>query len=84
MPSSPAVSDNPPSKAQPGSSWKVNEQHVLPKNRLGIVFFGLMCCTFLAALDQVSQSISFLPGLTQHTDNCGHRSTYHCCGIGWG
>ena len=41
-------------KRQPGQSWRENEQHVLPKNRLGIVFAGLMCCIFLAALDQVS------------------------------
>ncbi|KAI9508296.1 MFS amino acid permease [Russula earlei] len=32
-------------------SWK-NDQQVLPENRLGIVFSGLMCCVFLAALDQ--------------------------------
>lgn len=37
---------------EPGQSWKQNEEHVLPHNRLGIVFFGLMSCTFLAALDQ--------------------------------
>ncbi|THH27245.1 hypothetical protein EUX98_g6938 [Antrodiella citrinella] len=36
----------------PGQSWKNDEEHVLPKNRLGIVFTGLMCCIFLAALDQ--------------------------------
>ncbi|KAF9227638.1 MFS general substrate transporter [Gyrodon lividus] len=39
-------------KAKPGASWKEKEEHVVPKNRLGIVFFGLMCSTFLAALDQ--------------------------------
>jgi hypothetical protein len=38
---------------KPGESWKASEEHVLPHNRLGIVFFGLMSCTFLAALDQV-------------------------------
>jgi hypothetical protein len=37
----------------PGESWKQNEEHVLPPNKIGIVFFGLMSCTFLAALDQV-------------------------------
>ena len=52
--SSAAVLKNPPSKAEPGASWKAKEQHLVPKNRLGIVFFGLMCSTFLAALDQVS------------------------------
>ena len=41
-------------KAPPlGASWKDNEEHVLPQNRMGIVFFGLMCTIFLAALDQV-------------------------------
>ncbi|KAG8217929.1 MFS general substrate transporter [Butyriboletus roseoflavus] len=42
----------PAEKAQPGASWKDKEEHVLPKNRLSIVFFGLMCTMFLAALDQ--------------------------------
>ncbi|KAH0826973.1 MFS general substrate transporter [Lanmaoa asiatica] len=42
----------PVEKAQPGASWQDKEEHVLPKNRLGIVFFGLMCTMFLAALDQ--------------------------------
>ncbi|GJE95150.1 MFS general substrate transporter [Phanerochaete sordida] len=41
-----------PKRHEPGQSWKQNEEHVLPHNRLGIVFFGLMSCTFLAALDQ--------------------------------
>ena len=54
MSSSRPVLKDPPSKAEPGASWKEREQHVVPKNRLGIVFFGLMCTTFLAALDQVS------------------------------
>ncbi|KAI6028637.1 major facilitator superfamily domain-containing protein [Pisolithus orientalis] len=40
------------STKEAGTSWKQNEEHVLPKNRLGIVFFGLMCSVFLAALDQ--------------------------------
>ncbi|KAG1754579.1 MFS general substrate transporter [Suillus lakei] len=39
-------------KEKPGTSWKKDEEHVVPKNRIGIVFFGLMCSTFLAALDQ--------------------------------
>ncbi|KAG1756595.1 MFS general substrate transporter [Suillus paluster] len=48
-PPSPAVKE---AKGKPGASWKKDEEHVVPKNRIGIVFFGLMCCTFLAALDQ--------------------------------
>ena len=40
-------------KGKPGASWKDGERHVLPKNRLSIVFPGLMLCVFLAALDQV-------------------------------
>jgi hypothetical protein len=35
------------------ASWKENEQQILPQNRLWLVFPGLMCCVFLAALDQV-------------------------------
>ena len=42
------------SKPKPGASWKAGEQHLIPKNRLGFVFFGLMLTVFLAALDQVS------------------------------
>jgi len=40
-------------KSAPGATWKNNEEHIVPKNRLGIVFTGLMCSVFLAALDQV-------------------------------
>ncbi|KAG2756045.1 MFS general substrate transporter [Suillus brevipes Sb2] len=49
-----AATAEPPSpvKEKPGASWKKDEEHVVPKNRMGIVFFGLMCSTFLAALDQ--------------------------------
>ncbi|KAL0946650.1 hypothetical protein HGRIS_012844 [Hohenbuehelia grisea] len=38
--------------AKPGASWKTEETHLVPKNRLNIVFAGLMCTVFLAALDQ--------------------------------
>ncbi|KAI5122887.1 hypothetical protein M0805_003338 [Coniferiporia weirii] len=47
--SSPAA---PATKSKPGESWKANEQQILPKNRIVIVFIGLMLCVFLAALDQ--------------------------------
>ncbi|TCD64545.1 hypothetical protein EIP91_003983 [Steccherinum ochraceum] len=50
--SQPQVSASAPAKREPGQSWRANEQHVLPKNNLPIVFAGLMCCIFLAALDQ--------------------------------
>ncbi|KAF8743642.1 hypothetical protein AX14_001699 [Amanita brunnescens Koide BX004] len=36
----------------PGASWKDNETHRLPENRLSVVLTGLMLATFLAALDQ--------------------------------
>ncbi|KAK7016398.1 hypothetical protein VNI00_018907 [Paramarasmius palmivorus] len=52
---SPSAVDVAPSttaKAKPGESWKANEAHVLPKNNLPVVFLGLMCCIFLAAIDQ--------------------------------
>ena len=51
----PSHNKNPVSQDKPkaGASWKAAEQHVLPYNRLWIVFTGFMACTFLAALDQV-------------------------------
>ncbi|OJT06143.1 hypothetical protein TRAPUB_3078 [Trametes pubescens] len=50
----PAPSTVDPEKGtgKPGQHWKRGEEHVLPKNNIPIVFCGLMCCTFLAALDQ--------------------------------
>jgi MFS family permease len=42
-----------PERRKAGASWKEKEQQVLPENRLWLVFAGLMCCIFLAALDQV-------------------------------
>ncbi|KIY72091.1 MFS general substrate transporter [Cylindrobasidium torrendii FP15055 ss-10] len=44
--------DVPKRKAKPGASWKANETHVLPKNNIPVVFIGLMCSVFLAAMDQ--------------------------------
>ncbi|KAF8843669.1 MFS general substrate transporter [Paxillus ammoniavirescens] len=44
--------EEPGGKAEPGASWNQKEEHVLPKNRMGIVLFGLMSAMFLAALDQ--------------------------------
>ena len=70
-------------KAAPGASWKANEQQVLPKNNIPIVFFGLMSCIFLAALDQVrhrNSCVSYtdhLP-LLDTTDDRGNRTAYHC------
>ncbi|KAI0831279.1 MFS amino acid permease [Trametes gibbosa] len=48
----PAPAPDPEKGAKPGQHWKQHEEHVLPKNNIPIVFTGLMCCTFLAALDQ--------------------------------
>lgn len=39
-------------KEKPGASWKANEKHVLPENKIVIVFCGLMLCVFLAALGE--------------------------------
>ncbi|KAG2047840.1 MFS general substrate transporter [Suillus hirtellus] len=47
-PSSPGVE----AKERPDASWKNAEEHVIPKNRLGIVFIGWMCTIFLVAIDQ--------------------------------
>jgi hypothetical protein len=59
---------SPQEKPKAGASWKAAEQHVLPYNRLGIVFPGLMACIFLAALDQVSilVTIPFESAPTNH------------------
>ncbi|KAG1741596.1 major facilitator superfamily domain-containing protein [Suillus lakei] len=54
-PSSPAVEEV---KETPGTSWRKIEEQVVPKNRMGIVFFGLMCTLFLAALDQTIVAIA--------------------------
>lgn len=43
----------PITKGKPGAKWRHNEQHVLPKNRLPLVFLGLCLTVFLAAIDQV-------------------------------
>jgi hypothetical protein len=45
---------SPQEKPKAGASWKAEEQHVLPFNRLGIVIPGLMACISLTTLDQVS------------------------------
>ncbi|KAG2116460.1 MFS general substrate transporter [Suillus discolor] len=50
-PPSPAVEE---AKERPGASWKKadSEEHVIPKNRLGILFIGCMGTIFLVAIDQ--------------------------------
>ncbi|KAH9071142.1 MFS general substrate transporter [Lactarius deliciosus] len=52
-------------KPKAGASWKATERHVLPYNRLGIVFSGLMACVFLAALDQTIVATA-LPTIVGH------------------
>jgi hypothetical protein len=42
------------------ASWNKVEEHVIPQNRMGIVFFGLMCTTFLVALDSVRSNCIIL------------------------
>ncbi|PCH38195.1 MFS amino acid permease [Wolfiporia cocos MD-104 SS10] len=51
-----------PGKEQ--KSWRANEEQVLPENRLGIVFFGLMASVFLSALDQTIVSTA-LPTIVE-------------------
>ncbi|KAF7790211.1 hypothetical protein EIP86_001163 [Pleurotus ostreatoroseus] len=44
---------NPDSDAAPNEkSWKTEDQQIVPKNNLPLVFFSLLLATFLAALDQ--------------------------------
>jgi hypothetical protein len=46
-----------PEKGKARASWQDSEEQILPENRLRIVFPGLMCCIFLAALDQVCSNL---------------------------
>ncbi|KAI0031591.1 MFS general substrate transporter [Vararia minispora EC-137] len=39
-------------KQEPGTSWIAKEEQALPRNNLPVVLFGLLLCSFLAALDQ--------------------------------
>ena len=81
QPPSVAPIQTPKEKHTPGQSWKENEEHVLPHNRLGIVFFGLMSCTFLAALDQVRivHFVSGVPPSKPYTpaDDRRHSTPHH-------
>ncbi|KAJ7709772.1 MFS general substrate transporter [Mycena rosella] len=43
---------DPEEKRAPGASWKADETHHLPKNRLPIVFLALALSVFLSAMDQ--------------------------------
>ncbi|CCM02092.1 uncharacterized protein FIBRA_04169 [Fibroporia radiculosa] len=59
-------SDLPPkseTELKQDKSWR-NEKQVLPENRLGIVFFGLMASVFLSALDQTIVSTA-LPTIVE-------------------
>ena len=49
-------SSNQEKRKVPGDSWKLDEEQVLPKNKLGIVSFALVCTMFLGILDQVSRT----------------------------
>ncbi|KAG6823540.1 hypothetical protein H0H93_003449, partial [Arthromyces matolae] len=55
---------SPNSKHEPGASWRDNEEHRIPPNRLGLVFPGLMLTVFLAALDQTIVSTA-LPTIVE-------------------
>lgn len=50
-------------KEKPGTSWRQNEEHVIPKNRLGIVFFAILCVTSTVVLDHVSTQRRIYPRL---------------------
>ncbi|TFK59104.1 MFS general substrate transporter [Pluteus cervinus] len=73
----PSSIDNPgvaKTKAKAGESWTANETQVLPKNRLGIVFSGLMCCKSL--LTSISQTIiaTALPTIVADLGDGAHYS----------
>ena len=72
-----------PEQRRARASWKDNQQQVLPENRLWIVFSGLMCCIFLAALDQVHfpsiipTSPTYPSFYSMQTDHRGYCFTDH-------
>lgn len=45
-----------PAKEKSDVSWILNEEHVVPENRLTIVFFGILCALFTVVLDSVSDA----------------------------
>jgi hypothetical protein len=57
---------------------KDNEELVLPKNRLVVVFIGLMLTVFLAALDQTIVCMSLLG-----PSNASDCPADNCCGFEW-
>lgn len=78
-----------PEQRRAGASWKDNEQQVLPENRLWIVFSGLMCCIFLAALDQVrfplitQAPLTYPSGFSMQSDDRCHCFTDHRRAYWW-
>jgi hypothetical protein len=57
---------------------KSNEEVVIPKNRIFIVFIGLMLTVFLAALDQTIVC-TFLTSTLK--TNLSNGASYHCTGF---
>ena len=69
---------------EPGVSWKQNEEHVIPKNRLSIVSFALVCTMFIAALDLVSRRVSCCRiGLMVGWGGISRRSSQLHCPPSW-
>ncbi|KAI9446080.1 MFS general substrate transporter [Lactarius indigo] len=56
---------SPQERPKAGASWIAAEKHVLPDNRLWIVFPGLMACIFMAALVQTIVGTA-LPTIVEH------------------
>ena len=76
----PKTTLSPQEKPKAGASWKAAEQHVLPYNRLGIVFSGFMASVFLAAMDQVSIPVNdlLIPDKSPPIDHrCCITAYYH-------
>ncbi|KAH8927771.1 hypothetical protein BT69DRAFT_1347081 [Atractiella rhizophila] len=61
-----AVKDGKKKRAEAGAGWKgrKEEEHHLPKNRMWIVFTGLVLAVFLGALDQTLVSTA-LPAIVR-------------------
>ncbi|OAX38723.1 MFS amino acid permease [Rhizopogon vinicolor AM-OR11-026] len=49
----------------PAASWRQSEEHVIPENRLSIVFPGILCATFIVVLDEAMIATA-LPTIVAH------------------
>ncbi|OJA20399.1 hypothetical protein AZE42_05364 [Rhizopogon vesiculosus] len=57
----------------PAASWSQSEEHVIPENRLAIVFPGILCATFMVVLDEAMIATA-LPTIVAHLGGANNYS----------